>query len=56
MWKVYLAMFVITAVISLLWVLAIDREIQHEKENPDYKPDEGWLDWDQDQSHTEGEL
>ena len=54
MWKVYLTMFIITAVVSFLWVLAIDREIEYEKENPDYKPGGGWLDWDE--AHTEGEI
>lgn len=54
MWLAYLGMFIVTAIVSWLWVSAIDREIQHEKENPDYKPGEGWLDWDE--THTEGEL
>lgn len=54
MWIVYLGMFIVTAVVSWLWVTAIDREITHRENNPDYKPGEGWLDWDE--SHTEGEL
>lgn len=54
MWKVYLIMFVITAIISYLWARSIDRENTYRKENSDYKPGEGWLDWDE--NHTEGEL
>jgi hypothetical protein len=49
-------MFIITALVSWFWVSAIDREIRHEQENPDYKPGEGWLDWDDDANHTEGPL
>ena len=54
MWKVYLAMFLITAVISWLWVRGIDRQMKYKKENPDAKESEGWLDWDN--AHTENEL
>ena len=56
MWKVYLLMFSVTALISWLWVRAIDKQIQYKKENPDYKESEGWLDWDCDKAHTETEL
>jgi hypothetical protein len=54
MWKVYLAMFLITAVISWLWVRGIDRQMKYKKENPDTNESEGWLDWDN--AHTENEL
>ena len=51
---VFIVMFLITAVIAWLWVNGIDRETEYRKQNPDYKPGEGWLDWDQ--AHTEGEI
>ena len=54
MWIVFGIMFIITAGISWLWVRGIDKEMEYRKQNPDYKPGEGWLDWDQ--AHTEGEL
>jgi hypothetical protein len=54
MWKVYLVMFVVSAVISWLWVRGIDKQIQYKKENPDTKEGDGWLDWDN--AHTENEL
>jgi hypothetical protein len=34
MWKVYLLEFIITSVVSILWVLAIDKMAS---EHPDYK-------------------
>jgi hypothetical protein len=37
MWKVYLTMFVITGIISYLWVQGIDNM---KKNNPDYKGDD----------------
>ena len=37
MWKIYLVMFVITAIISYLWVRGIDKM---EQEHPDYKGDD----------------
>jgi hypothetical protein len=49
-------MFLITAVISWLWVRGIDKQIEYQKENPDYNPNEGWLDWDDNKSSTEGEI
>jgi hypothetical protein len=42
----FIGMFVITAIISYLWVRGIDKETEYRKKNPDYKPGEGWLDWD----------
>jgi hypothetical protein len=56
MWIVYLLMFVITALISYLWATGIDKMTEYQKENPDYDPKKGWLDWDDDKSTTEGEL
>jgi len=42
MWKVFLLMFVVVAIISYSWVRGID----YMKENhPDYKG-EDWLNWD----------
>ena len=44
MWKVFLLMFVLVAIISYLWVRGID----YMKENhPDYKGDD-FLNWDED--------
>jgi len=37
MWKVYLVMFVITAIISYLWVRGIDNM---KNQHPDYKGDD----------------
>lgn len=37
MWKVYLTMFVISAIISYLWVRGIDKM---KDEHPDYKGDD----------------
>ena len=37
MWKIYLVMFVITAIISYLWVRGIDNM---KKEHPDYNGDD----------------
>jgi hypothetical protein len=48
MWKVYLIMFLITVIISVIWVYLIDKQITYKKENPDYNEKEGWLDWDYD--------
>ena len=56
MWIVFTTMFIITAAISWLWVRGIDKQIQYKKENPDYNENEGWLDWDCETAHTEGEL
>lgn len=48
MWKVYLLMFVVVAIISYLWVRGID----YMKENhPDYKG-EDFLNWDEDDKNT----
>ncbi len=43
MWIVYLLMFIVVAVISILWVNSITN--MHEK-HPDYKG-EDWLNWDE---------
>jgi len=48
MWKVFLLMFVVVAIISYLWVRGID----YMKENhPDYKGDD-FLNWDEDDKKT----
>jgi|LauGreDrversion4_2_1035121.scaffolds.fasta_scaffold768289_2 hypothetical protein len=44
MWKVYLLMFIVVVVVSILWVNAITN--MHEK-HPDYKG-EDWLNWNED--------
>lgn len=56
MFIVYFTMFVIVALISYLWANGIEKQSQYQKENPDYNPEEGWLDWDDNNSTTEGEL
>lgn len=43
MWKVYLLMFVVTAVISYLWVRGIDNM---KNKHPDYKGND-FLNWDE---------
>jgi hypothetical protein len=45
MWKVFLLMFIVTAIISYLWVRGID--YMH-KNHPDYKGDD-FLNWDKDE-------
>ena len=62
MWKVYLLMVAVVAIISYFWVRGID----YMKENhPDYKGDDFlstsagrdlWDDYDEDTVHTEGEF
>ena len=48
MWKVFLLMIVIVAIISYFWVRGID----YMKENhPDYKG-EDFLNWDEDDKNT----
>jgi hypothetical protein len=48
MWKVFLLMFVVVAIISYLWVRGID----YMKENhPDYKGDD-FLNWDEDDKNS----
>ncbi len=44
MWKVFLLMFIIIAIISWRWVVAID---YMNKNHPDYKG-EDFLNWDED--------
>lgn len=51
---VFIIMFLITAVISWIWVRGIDNQMKYQKENPDSNPTQGWLDWDT--AHTEGDL
>lgn len=43
---IFIIMFFITAGLSWLWASAIDKEMKYRKQNPDYNPEEGWLDWD----------
>ena len=45
-------MFVVTAIISYLWVNAIDKM---KNEHPDYKGKD-FLDWDDDNIHSEGDF
>ena len=48
MWKVFLLMFVVVAIISYFWVRGID----YMKENhPDYKGKD-FLNWDEDDKNT----
>ena len=48
MWKVFLLMFVVVAIISYFWVRGID----YMKENhPDYKGDD-FLNWDEDDKNN----
>lgn len=47
MWIVYLIMFVIVGIISYFWVRGIDKMIEYQKENPDYKGQE-FLDFESD--------
>ena len=54
MWQVYLIMFIITAVISWLWVRGIDKMNKYQKEHPDEDLSKGWLDWDDNKATTEG--
>jgi len=46
MWKVYLLMFIVTSIISYLWVRGIDNM---KKNHPDYKGDD-FLNWDKDEN------
>jgi hypothetical protein len=43
MWKVYLLMFIVVVIVSILWVNAITNM---QKNHPDYKG-EDWLNWDE---------
>ena len=45
MWKVFLLMFIVVAIISYFWVRGID--YMH-KNHPDYKGDD-FLNWDKDE-------
>lgn len=47
MFIVYLIMFVIVAIISYFWVRGIDKMIEYQKQNPDYKGQE-FLDFESD--------
>jgi hypothetical protein len=44
MWKVYLLMFIVVVIVSILWVKGIT---DMQKNHPDYKG-EDWLDWGED--------
>jgi len=46
--------FIIASIISVIWVIGISKETEYRKDNPDYNPNAGWLDWDT--AHTEGEI
>jgi hypothetical protein len=46
----------ISLVISVLWVRGIDSQMKYQKENPDSNPTQGWLDWDDNNVTTEGEI
>jgi hypothetical protein len=56
MWIALTITFIVTAVISWLWVRGIDNQMKYKKQNPNYNPNEGWLDWDDDKATTEGGL
>lgn len=56
MWIVFGIMFIVTAVISWAWASAIEKHAEYKKEHPEYNESEGWLDWDCDNSHTEGQI
>lgn len=43
-------MFLITTIISIIWVYLIDKQVTYKKENPDYNETDGWLDWDIDKT------
>lgn len=45
MWKVYLLMFIVVLVVSILWVNGI---ANMQKNHPNYKG-EDWLDWGEDE-------
>ena len=49
---VFTLMFIVTVVISWLWTSGIDKM---KREHPDYKG-EDFSNWDEDKTHTEGEL
>jgi hypothetical protein len=44
MWKVYLLVFIVVVIVSILWVKGIT---DMQKNHPDYKG-EDWLDWGED--------
>ncbi len=48
MWKVFLLMFVVVAIISYLWVRGIDFMNEN---HPDYKGDD-FLNWDEDDKNS----
>lgn len=48
MWKVYLLMFVVVLIVSVLWVNGITNM---QKNHPDYKG-EDWLDWDKEEKEN----
>jgi hypothetical protein len=52
MWKIYLFEFIVTVIISGLWVYGIDKMTT---EHPDYKG-EDFLSWDDDKTHTENQI
>ena len=52
MWKVYLFEFIVTVIISILWVRNIDKMMT---EHPDYKG-EDFLDWNDSKTHTEDKI
>lgn len=52
MWKVYLLEFILTLIVSIIWVRSIDKITT---EHPDYKG-EDFLDWDDNKVHTEDKL
>ena len=46
----------VASIISFVWVSLIDKQMKYQKENPDYNPSKGWLDWDDDKATTEGKI
>jgi hypothetical protein len=49
MWKVYLLMFIVVVVVSILWVKGID---DMSKNHPDYKGDDLFGDFDEDDKNS----
>ena len=50
----FVTMFFVTAIISVLWVRVIDNQMTYQKENPESKSSYEWPDWDT--AHTEDQL
>ena len=42
---------IITIPIAIIWVRGIDNFEKYKRENPDFDPNQGWLDWDKKQEN-----